>query len=84
MVTDKEIRETLAAFNTAINEPVIDECLRCGGKGYHHGFGETGHDPDWCLDCGGGGYNVRPGEEERAMKAALETFVALQKKDSES
>lgn len=30
-------------------------CSRCGGKGYHHGFGEGGHDPDWCAECGGAG-----------------------------
>ncbi len=28
-------------------------CDRCKGKGYHHGFGEDGHDPDWCEVCGG-------------------------------
>jgi protein gp37 len=32
-----------------------DPCKRCGGAGFHHGFGELGHDPDWCLDCGGDG-----------------------------
>lgn len=30
-------------------------CRRCEGKGFHHGFGEGGHDPDWCDRCGGQG-----------------------------
>lgn len=30
------------------------KCPRCDGRGYHHGFGEHGHDPDWCSECGGG------------------------------
>ena len=30
-------------------------CPRCGGMGYHYGFGEHGHDPDWCEFCGGQG-----------------------------
>jgi hypothetical protein len=35
--------------------PEFKPCPRCNGKGYHHGFGEHGHDPDWCEDCGGPG-----------------------------
>lgn len=31
-------------------------CPRCNGYGYHHGFGEHGHDPDWCEQCGGPGF----------------------------
>lgn len=30
-------------------------CEHCGGKGFHHGFGEDGHDPDPCVVCGGDG-----------------------------
>lgn len=30
-------------------------CARCAGRGYHHGFGEGGADPDWCDKCGGPG-----------------------------
>lgn len=30
-------------------------CKRCMGRGYHHGFGENGHNPDWCSECGGQG-----------------------------
>jgi hypothetical protein len=33
-------------------------CKRCDGRGYHHGFGEHGHDPDWCSRCGGPGYDT--------------------------
>jgi hypothetical protein len=35
--------------------PEFKPCPRCNGQGYHHGFGEHGHDPDWCEDCGGPG-----------------------------
>lgn len=76
MITDAMIEAALSAFNKAVNDPIMENCQRCDGKGYHYGFGETGHDPDWCNDCGGGGVNVRPGEEERAMRAALEAALA--------
>ena len=33
----------------------IGQCPRCKGRGYHHGFGEHGHDPDYCNQCGGDG-----------------------------
>jgi protein gp37 len=33
----------------------FDACPTCSGKGFHHGFGEGGHDPDWCSECGGPG-----------------------------
>lgn len=33
----------------------IGKCARCEGLGYHWGFGEHGHDPDWCSVCGGSG-----------------------------
>lgn len=45
------VTELAAALDAA--EAAIKPCPRCGGKGYHHGFGEDGHDPDWCADCGG-------------------------------
>lgn len=72
MITDKQVRDALTAFNKAVNEPVMLKCERCEGRGYHHGFGEDGHDPDWCEVCGGGQYIVAPGEEGRAMRLALE------------
>jgi hypothetical protein len=47
-------------------------CPRCTGKGYHHGFGEGGHDPDWCENCGG------PGEVGQDPKVILrEAFEAV-------
>jgi DnaJ-class molecular chaperone len=33
----------------------MTDCHRCTGRGYHHGFGEDGMDPDWCSECGGPG-----------------------------
>ena len=38
-------------------------CSRCAGKGYHHGFGEHGHDPDWCSECGGCGSWLEPPDD---------------------
>lgn len=43
------------------------DCKRCQGRGYHYGFGEHGHDPDWCLDCGG------PGDELHDLLTPPET-----------
>lgn len=34
-------------------------CPRCNGKGYHHGFGERGWDPDWCERCDGSQFESR-------------------------
>jgi len=42
-------------------------CPRCKGKGYHHGFGEHGYDPDWCESCGG------PGDAWRDLLTPPET-----------
>lgn len=78
-ISDETVAVALSAFNKMINEPIMLKCERCDGRGYHHGFGENGHDPDWCEVCGGGQYVVMPGEEERAMRAALEAaFPASQ------
>jgi DnaJ-class molecular chaperone len=40
------------------DEPMQEcvKCPRCNGRGYHHGFGERGHDPDWCEQCDGAQY----------------------------
>ena len=38
---------------------IVTVCSRCDGRGYHHGFGEHGHDPDWCERCGGAQYNFK-------------------------
>lgn len=45
-------REVIAKTLTAIETEMMP-CKRCNGYGYHHGFGEHGHDPDWCETCGG-------------------------------
>jgi len=37
----------------------VAKCPRCKGRGYHHGFGEHGHDPDWCSECGGDGNDIK-------------------------
>lgn len=52
------------------------DCDRCKGKGFHHGFGEDGCDPDWCGDCGGGGCVPAEGEETRPLKLFLQTYLA--------
>lgn len=82
-ITDEMVEAALAAFNKTINDPKFVRCERCGGKGYHHGFGEQGHDPDWCANCGGGGYDIVPGEEARAMRAALEAAAVLSQPEAE-
>lgn len=78
MVTDEMVEKALSSFNKTINEPIMVKCQRCDGRGYHHGFGEDGHDPDWCVECGGNQYDVAPGEESRAMRAALEAALSAQ------
>lgn len=82
-ISDEIVAVALAAFNKAINDPIMEKCERCSGKGYHHGFGENGHDPDWCEVCGGGAWNVRPGEEDRAMRAALSAALQSERENWE-
>lgn len=65
-----------AAFNASINNPQMVPCSKCEGRGYHHGFGEDGNDPDWCTECGGNQFNVVPGEETRAIEAAIAAYLA--------
>jgi len=74
-VTDEMVDRALEAFNKSINAPLTVKCARCEGKGYHHGFGEDGASPDWCQECGGNQYNILPGEEPRAIRAALEAAL---------
>ena len=47
-----EAREVIAK---ALEDNQVDmvPCPQCDGRGYHHGFGEHGHDPDWCTKCDG-------------------------------
>ena len=42
----------------------VKPCPRCDGIGYHHGFGEAGHDPDWCENCGGSTFVEKYSEDE--------------------
>ncbi len=65
-----------AAFNASINNPQMVPCSKCEGRGFHHGFGEDGNDPDWCTECGGSQFNVVPGEETRAIEAAIAAYLA--------
>jgi hypothetical protein len=37
----------------------FSNCRRCDGRGFHHGFGENGADPDWCVKCGGPGFDAQ-------------------------
>lgn len=63
----RDVQADLRAAGAAVfwkqlgSRPVMP-CARCGGKGYHYGFGEGGHDPDWCSECGG------PGEDWPALR----------------
>lgn len=59
-------------------DPTFEPCPRCHGKGYHHGFGEKGADPDWCLDCGGPGEQpTEPGtwSPDDLLREALEVLA---------
>jgi len=72
-MTRDELRETVARAIDATDEsPRMIDCPRCKGKGYHHGFGEDGHDPDWCEDCGGPGTIQDPMQRADAALAAIE------------
>lgn len=72
-ITDEMLTRAINAYDHAIS--VTAPCPRCNGKGYHHGFGETGHDPDWCNDCGGPGM-IPANDERAAMRFALEAALA--------
>lgn len=50
-----ELLERARQYLAWVDEPQFEPCQRCQGKGYHHGFGENGADPDWCESCGGPG-----------------------------
>jgi hypothetical protein len=77
-ITEKMIGGATAAYVAAINETA--PCKRCSSRGYHHGFGEHGHDPDWCDVCGGSGF-VPAYDEKSAMKIALETALSTVARD---
>lgn len=73
MATEEQIDAALAAYNFRLSETIT--CFRCQGRGYHHGFGERGHDPDWCEVCGGPGV-IGVADERDAMKYAIEAAEA--------
>ncbi len=71
-VTDEMVFAAYNRYLNACNE--TEECERCNGRGYHHGFGMQGHDPDWCENCGGPG--IQPKYDEiTAMRLALEAAL---------
>jgi hypothetical protein len=72
-VAEDAVDRAMAAMSAAYAQ--TEPCARCDGKGYHLGFGEHGHDPDWCDVCGGPGY-VGVVDERAAMKAAIAAALA--------
>lgn len=80
MAENKEPTEAMVSlafetFCTSCNEMMA--CPRCDGRGYHHGFGENGHDPDWCNDCGGSQY-VAARDDRESMRLALRAALATE------
>lgn len=67
-VSDEMVDRALKRFQDACNSMVM--CKRCDGRGYHHGFGENGYDPDWCVECGGS-QSVSEFDDRSAMREAL-------------
>jgi len=75
-----ESRETMVArvrrYLQLQESPEFVACPRCKGKGYHHGFGEHGHDPDWCEQCGGPGeWPVDDWEDPDTLLKDVLTFL---------
>lgn len=71
-ITDDMVERAYNRFIQAVDE--TEDCARCTGRGYHHGFGENGHDPDWCDSCGGPGIQPKY-DEKTAMRLALEAAL---------
>jgi len=71
-VTDAMAAAAYNRFVNAINE--TEPCDRCEGRGYHHGHGNSGRDPDWCDKCGGDGF-AQKYDEQTAMKLALKAAL---------
>lgn len=72
----KALEAAKAAFSRAENSPNLILCCSCDGKGYTHGFGEGGADPDWCESCGGGCVELAKGEEDRPIREAITTYLS--------
>lgn len=79
LVTDEMVERALDRYMEAASRMV--DCPRCNGHGYHHGFGEDGHDPDWCDMCGGLGV-VGACDEMSAMREALKEAALAQAQES--
>jgi hypothetical protein len=81
-----EVIARLRRYAKLQTEPEFIPCPKCSGKGYHHGFGEHGHDPDWCEECGGPGELCHPdgnhAPEDIANEAA-DTIESLLKEREE-
>jgi hypothetical protein len=73
-MSDPDAAAALLVFQNACNE--TKPCQKCNGKGYHHGFGTDGHDPDWCEECGGCQF-VPAHTDEQAMGLALGKLRAV-------
>lgn len=72
-VPDEAVDRALARFTEAANSMVM--CKRCNGEGYHHGFGEHGHSPDWCEACGGS-QSVSEFSDREAMREAIRAALS--------
>lgn len=73
--------ERIRMYFAWCEDPQFNPCPRCSGKGYHHGFGKGGVDPDWCIDCGGPGQEpTEPGTwcSDDLLREALELLAATQ------
>lgn len=82
-ITDAMVDAAIEAENHAFDTVRMVKCKRCEGRGYHHGFGEDGADPDWCSDCGGGGYEAAEGEDTRPMREAIAAALRALRKEAE-
>jgi hypothetical protein len=81
MITDAQVEAAFKVFCDSCNEMI--QCPRCRGVGYHHGFGEDGHDPDWCLDCGGS-QSVPARDDKASMRLALEVALNIQEQSGDA
>jgi hypothetical protein len=73
---EKALVAAREAYRAAEESPHVVPCPKCEGRGYHHGFGEDGADPDYCSRCGGGGYDLAEGEEHRPLNDAISAYLS--------
>lgn len=66
--TNEQIERAFKRFTECCNSMIM--CPQCNGTGFHHGFGEDGHDPDWCENCGGC-QSISEFDDRSAMREAL-------------